>query len=85
MMGDNKTKTKKVACPHCKNEITVHGTSGETIEITCPKCNSKGIFAFPEEKPVSRSATGPVAIEVNNLEFTYPKSEKKAANRGSEA
>ncbi len=50
MMGDNLTKTKKVACPHCKTEITVHGTSGETIEITCPECNAKGIFAFPEEK-----------------------------------
>ena len=70
MMGDNLTKTKKVACPHCKTEITVHGTSGETIEITCPECNAKGIFAFPEEKPVSKSTTGPVAIEVNNIEFT---------------
>jgi len=49
-MGDS--KTKKVACSHCKNEITVHGISGETIEITCPKCDTKGIFAFPEEKPV---------------------------------
>ena len=80
MMGDNKTKTKKVVCPHCKNEITVHGTSGETIEITCPKCNTKGIFAFPEEKPVSKPTHGSVAIEVNNVEFTYPKSEKKAVN-----
>jgi len=79
-MGNNKTKTKNVACPHCKNEITVHGTSGETIEIICPKCNTKGIFAFPEEKPVSKSTTGPVAIEVNSLEFTYPKSNKKAVN-----
>jgi fluoroquinolone transport system ATP-binding protein len=80
MMGDNLTKTKKVACPHCKTEITVHGISGETIEITCPECNAKGIFAFPEEKPVSKSTTGPVAIEVNNIEFTYPKSNKKAVN-----
>jgi len=80
MMGDNNTKTKKVACPHCKNEITVHGSPGETIEITCPKCNTKGIFAFPEEKTTSRSITGPVTIEVNNLEFAYPKSEKKAVN-----
>ncbi len=80
MMGDNKTKTKKVACPHCQNEITVQGFPGQTIEITCPKCDAKGIFAFPEEKPVSRSTTGPVAIEVNNIEFTYPKSNKKAVN-----
>ena len=80
MMGDTNTILKKVACPHCKNKITVHGTSGQTIEITCPKCKTKGIFAFPEEKPVSRSTTGPVAIQVNNLEFTYPKSNKKAVN-----
>ena len=80
MMDDNLIKTKKVACPHCKNEITVHGSPGETIEITCPKCNTKGIFAFPEEKHALRSTTGPVTIEVNNLEFAYPKSEKKAVN-----
>ena len=80
MMDDSLTKTKKVACPHCKNEITIHGNSGETIEITCPKCNTKGIFAFPEEKTVSRSTTEPLAIKVNNIEFTYPKSNKKAVN-----
>ncbi len=80
MMGDKNIITKKIACPHCKNEITVQGTSGETIEIICPKCNTKGIFTFLEEKPVSKSTTGPVAIEVNNLEFTYPKSNKKAVN-----
>lgn len=80
MMGDTNTLTKKVACPHCKTVITVHGTAGKTIEITCPKCNTKGIFTFPEEKPVIISTTGPFSIEVNNLEFTYPKSNKKAVN-----
>jgi len=80
MMGDNKTITRKVACPHCKNEITVLGTSRQTLELTCQKCNTKGIFAFPDEKPVFKSTIGPVAIDVNNLEFTYPKSNKKAIN-----
>ena len=48
MMGDNNLITKRIACPHCKNEIDVQGTIGETIEITCPKCGSKGIFSFKD-------------------------------------
>ena len=74
------TITKKVACPHCKNVITINGTGGETIEITCPKCNTKGIFQFPKEKTVYRPTDESIAIVVNNLEFTYPKSNKKAVN-----
>jgi fluoroquinolone transport system ATP-binding protein len=80
MMGDTNTITNKVACPHCKDVITVSGTLGETIEITCSKCNTKGIFAFHEEKTVSKLPTEPYAIEVNNLEFTYPKSDVKAVD-----
>ncbi len=80
MMGDENMITKKIACSHCKNEITVHGTLGETIEITCPECNTKGIFSFREEKPTSMPTNGSVAINVENIEFTYPKSEKKAVN-----
>ena len=79
-MGDNNLITKKVACPHCRNEISIQGKSGETIEITCPKCNTKGIFAFPREKPVSISKTGPSAIEVKDINFTYQKSNKKAVD-----
>ena len=79
-MGDNLTKTIKVACPHCKDVITVSGTSGETIEITCSKCNTKGIFQFPKEKPMYESTDESIAFVVNNLEFTYPKSEKKAVD-----
>ena len=80
MIGDNVTITKKVACPHCKNVITINGTEGETIEITCPKCNTKGIFQFPKEKTVYRPTDESIALVVNNLEFTYPKSNKKAIN-----
>ncbi len=79
-MGDTNTITKKVACPHCKDVITVSGTIGETIEITCSKCNTKGIFSFPKEKREHRTTDESDAILVNNLEFTYPKSEKKAVN-----
>ena len=79
-MGENDIITKKVACPHCKNEINIQGFPGQTVEITCPKCNAKGIFPFPGRKPVKISTDGPFAINVENLEFTYPKSNKKAVN-----
>ena len=80
MMGDPNTITKKVACPHCKNVITIQGTAGETIEIICPKCNTKGIFQFPKEKTMYRPTDESIAIVVNNLDFTYPRSNKKAVN-----
>jgi len=71
--------TKRVACPHCRNEISIEGNPGQTVEISCPKCNTKGIFAFPTEKtePATRES---YLIEVNNIEFAYPKSDKKAVN-----
>jgi len=79
-MGDNNTITKKVACPHCKNVIDVIGTSGETIEITCSEFKTSGIFLFPKEKREFKKSDESNAIIVNNLEFTYPKSDKKAVN-----
>jgi len=79
-MGETNTLTRKIACPHCNNTINVSGSPGETIEIKCPKCDTKGIFVFRVEKSVSEVKTGSFAIEVNNLEFTYPKSNKKAVN-----
>ena len=72
--------TKKIACPHCNNIVTVQGIPGETIEIKCPKCNTQGIFAFPKEKAIKDAVKAPLAIEINNLDFTYPKSNKKAVN-----
>jgi fluoroquinolone transport system ATP-binding protein len=80
MMGDDNVISKNVICPHCKNEISVKGSPGQTIEITCPKCNTKGIFAFPGEKPAAGVSKGPIAIQVNNIEFSYPKSDKKAVD-----
>ena len=77
-MSENKI-TKKIACPHCQNTITVEGSPEETIEITCPKCNTQGIFAFPKERRASE-ISGPLTLKINNLEFTYPKSKKKAIN-----
>ncbi len=79
-MGENNIITKKVACPHCQNEIDIKGLPGQTVEITCPKCDAKGIFAFPREKTVITKKEEPYSIKVDNLEFTYPKSNKKAVN-----
>jgi fluoroquinolone transport system ATP-binding protein len=80
MMGNENTLTKKVACPHCKNIIEVIGTPGETIELKCSKCNTAGIFSFPEEIKKILSQDDSRAIIVNNLEFRYPKTEKKAVD-----
>ncbi|UCF12970.1 MAG: heliorhodopsin HeR [Thermoplasmatales archaeon] len=41
---------KTVSCPKCKNKLTIQGKPGETIYITCPKCDTKGKFVFPLEK-----------------------------------
>jgi len=72
--------TKKVVCPRCKNITIVQGNPGERIEIMCSKCNGRGYFRFSEEKPAYGATDGSIAIVVNNLEFTYPKSDKKAVN-----
>jgi len=70
--------TKIVACPHCGNEFTIDGSPGQTMEISCPKCNVKGIFSFREQKPVSKTLKESYAIKAKNLEFAYLKSDKKA-------
>jgi len=80
MMGEKDLITKRIACPHCKNQIDVKGVIGETIEIICPNCNTKGIFSFKDTKSISKQPIGPAAIKVSNLFFQYPKSEKNAVN-----
>ena len=82
-MGNTSILTKKIACPHCRNVIEITGTPGETIEITCTKCNTMGIFSFPKQKEEYIKSEKSNAILVNNLEFTYPKSNKKAINNVS--
>jgi fluoroquinolone transport system ATP-binding protein len=80
-MGENYKIKKKVACPHCKNHVVVEGFPGQTIEITCDKCHTKGIFAFPEKKAdILQKTDQTIALSVQNMEFTYPKSKKKAVD-----
>jgi phage FluMu protein Com len=39
-----------ISCPKCKNKLTIQGYPGETIYVTCPKCETKGKFVFPDEQ-----------------------------------
>jgi len=79
-MGEKELVTSIVRCPHCKNQINVQGEPGVTIEITCPKCNTRGIFSFRGSTKKTIQSDKSVAIEVQNLNFQYPKSNKKALN-----
>lgn len=83
MMGEEKIVTKKVSCPHCNQIITVEGYPGETIEIVCPSCETKGIFSFPKQLFSNIQSDDSYAITVNNLRFTYPKSNKTAVKEVS--
>ena len=79
-MGVSNLLTIKVSCPHCKNIISVQGNPGESIEITCPNCKTAGIFSFPVDHSIKTSDGTSASVVVQNLEFSYPKSNKKAVN-----
>ena len=57
--------SKIVKCPKCDTHINIQGTSGETIMMLCPGCNTKGIFTF--QKEVIKTASDNNVIEVRNL------------------
>jgi ABC-2 type transport system ATP-binding protein len=59
---------KNVQCPRCKKIITYSGSFGETIEVTCPKCGTKGIVVFDQLSGVTKEETrnNPV-VETDNL------------------
>ena len=63
--------TKTVMCPRCKNKVTVQVNPGEKTYITCTKCNTKGVFTFPEEETIVKKTDDPPAIEVNGLVKTF--------------
>jgi ABC-2 type transport system ATP-binding protein len=58
---------KTIMCPNCKNQVTIEGDPGEKVYITCSKCNTKGVFTFPSDKPIAKEEAGHSAIEVSNL------------------
>ena len=59
--------TKIIMYPHCKNKVTVQANPGEKTYITCHKCNTKGVFTFPEEKTIVKTTDTSFAIEVDGL------------------
>ncbi|HVQ00387.1 MAG TPA: ATP-binding cassette domain-containing protein [Candidatus Thermoplasmatota archaeon] len=62
--------TQVIRCPKCKTTITVTGSPGEHISITCPNCGEKGFYVFPE--PQAREMIpGSAAITVRNLSKCY--------------
>ncbi len=63
--------TKTIMCPHCKNKVTIQGNPGEKTYIICPKCNTKGVFTFPEEKSELKTTTTSFTIEVDGLTKIY--------------
>ena len=59
--------TKTVGCPNCKTHITIHGNPGETIIITCPKCDTKGKYSFPAERTELKTPSDSYSIEIEGL------------------
>ena len=41
-----KTITKTIKCPACGETQKVQGVLGERVEVTCKKCNGKGVLHF---------------------------------------
>jgi len=62
---------KNLMCPNCKNKITIEGNPGEKVFITCQKCNTKGVFSFPEEELLHKTPSN--VIEIKNLTKFYGK------------
>jgi len=62
--------TKTVKCPNCKNQVTIQGNPREKIYVTCPKCNTRGEFTYPEETFFEKSNES-YLIEVKNLTKFY--------------
>jgi len=59
--------TKTVGCPKCKNHIKIQGNPGETIILSCPKCETKGKYTFPAERSVSETSSDSFSIEIEGL------------------
>ena len=40
----------RIKCPICEHQLSVEGTPGDQLYITCPKCNTYGKYTFPIDK-----------------------------------
>jgi len=47
--------TKTISCPKCGKNVNSSGYPGETKIIRCPKCQTKGLFKFIENKQQNKS------------------------------
>jgi len=63
--------SKTIMCPKCKNQMAIEGNPGEKKYITCPNCQTKGVFNFPQQETIRKSTDGPTAIEIKNLTKMY--------------
>ena len=63
--------SKAVKCPKYSYETTVIGESGKKIILTCPKCNTKGKYLFPEGHQQLKNTSDSIAIEVKGLVKTF--------------
>lgn len=58
--------SQTVKCPQCKKQISIEGSPGEKVLLTCPDCHLKGTYTFPGEKPASS-----FSIQVNGFTKIY--------------
>ena len=72
---------KKVKCPSCGYETTIQGKSGETKKITCPQCNSIGLFQFPQRQGLTKPSERSMMLTVSSLTKSF--NGKKAVNDAS--
>ena len=54
----NKKITKTVWCPKCGLEFKCHVIPGEKTTMSCPRCNTKGVFECPVLENVIVEKTG---------------------------
>jgi ABC-2 type transport system ATP-binding protein len=64
---------KKIMCPNCKNKISVEGNPGEKVNITCAKCDTKGVFTFPQEEIGYKTPSSSDVIKIESLTKFYGK------------
>lgn len=73
--------SKTVKCSKCGHETTITGEPGERVILTCPKCNTKGKFVFPEKGKQMKKANNSSAIKVHGLTKSF--NGLKAVNNAS--
>jgi ABC-2 type transport system ATP-binding protein len=62
-----------IRCPTCHHQITVQGNPQETVLITCPQCNTRGKFTFPEDKTALNKQKMEDIVIVEHLRKVYGK------------